>query len=412
MRKNAFDVNQVFELRTATVDYFGVGAIEKMHEIAAALKQDGIEKVIIVSSKSAYKKTGAWDVVKPALENQGIKFVLYNKVTPNPTDTATDEAAKMGLEFEAEAVIGIGGGSPIDVAKSVAIMLEYPGYKTSDLYKFKFQPTKAKPIIAINTTHGTGTEVNRFAVVTVKEDEYKPAIAYDCIYPTYAIDDPGLMVGLPENQTRFVSVDAVNHVTEAATSLAASPFSVLTAKETIELVHEYLPRALENPKDMEARYYLTYASAIAGISFDNGLLHYTHALEHPLSAVKPDLAHGLGLAMILPAVVKTVYPAVPQKLAEIYSPIIPNLKGVPEEAAEVAAAIEAWLFQLGITEKLEDLGFTEADLGKLVKLAQETPSLDLLLSMAPVKATPEVIYNIYKESLKPMKQQKETRKTA
>lgn len=249
-------------------------------------------------------------------------------------------------------------------------------------------------------------------MVTVSEDEYKPAIAYDCIYPKYAIDDPGLMVGLPENQTRFVSVDAVNHVTEAATFLASSPFSVLTAKETIELVSEYLPRVLENPKDIEVRYNLTYASAVAGISFDNGLLHYTHALEHPLSAVKPELAHGLGLAMILPAVVKTIYLAVPQKLAEIYSPIIPNLKGIPEEAEKVATAIEKWLFQVGITDKLEDLGFTEADLDKLVKLAQKTPSLDLLLSMAPIKASPEVIYKIYKESLKPMKQQEETQKTA
>jgi len=402
MKNLKFDVNQVVEIRTATLDYFGVGAIQKMHDIAASLSQDGIKKALVVSSKSAYLRTGAWDVIEPALKENGISFVLYNKVTPNPTDTSADEATVMGREFGAEVVIGIGGGSPIDVAKSAAIMLEYPDYTTSDLFQFKFTPTVAKPIIAINTTHGTGTEVNRFAVVTVTEKDYKPAIAYDCIYPKFAIDDPALMVKLPAHQTLYVSIDAVNHVTEAATTLAASPYSVMMAKETIELVHEYLPKAMANPEDLEARYYLTFASAIAGISFDNGLLHFTHALEHPLSAIKPELAHGLGLSMILPAVIKAIYAARPEVLAEIYAPIIPNLKGTADEAETVAKGIESWLFNLGVTQKLEDEGFSETDIDRLVELSFETPSLDLLLSMAPVEASRETIRAIYTESLKPM----------
>ena len=400
MKNLKFDVNQVVEIRTATLDYFGVGAIQKMHDIAASLSQDGIKKALIVSSKSAYLRTGAWDVIEPALKENGISFVLYNKVTPNPTDTSADEATAMGREFGAEVVIGIGGGSPIDVAKSAAIMLEYPDYTTSDLFQFKFTPNVAKPIVAINTTHGTGTEVNRFAVITVTEKDYKPAIAYDCIYPKFAIDDPALMVKLPALQTLFVSIDAVNHVTEAATTLVASPYSVMMAKETIELVHEYLPKALANPEDLEARYYLTYASAIAGISFDNGLLHFTHALEHPLSAIKPELSHGLGLAMILPAVIKAIYAAKPEVLAEIYAPIIPNLKGTADEAETVAKAIESWLVELGVTQKLEDEGFSETDIDRLVELSFETPSLDLLLSLAPVKASRETIRAIYTESLK------------
>jgi alcohol dehydrogenase len=400
MKNLKFDINQVVEIRTATLDYFGVGAIQKMHDIAASLSQDGIKKALIVSSKSAYLRTGAWDVIEPALKENGISFVLYNKVTPNPTDTSADEATAMGRKFGAEVVIGIGGGSPIDVAKSAAIMLEYPNYTTSDLFQFKFTPNVAKPIIAINTTHGTGTEVNRFAVITVTEKDYKPAIAYDCIYPKFAIDDPALMVKLPALQTLFVSIDAVNHVTEAATTLVASPYSVMMAKETIELVHEYLPKALANPEDLEARYYLTYASAIAGISFDNGLLHFTHALEHPLSAIKPELSHGLGLAMILPAVIKAIYAARPEVLAEIYAPIIPNLKGTADEAETVAKAIESWLIELGVTQKLEDEGFSETDIDRLVELSFETPSLDLLLSMAPVEASRETIRAIYTESLK------------
>lgn len=98
-----------------------------------------------------------------------------------------------------------------------------------------------------------------------------------------------------------------------------SPYSILLAKEAVRLIVRYLPVAVNDPENLVARYYLLYASAIAGISFDNGLLHLTHALEHPLSAVKPEIAHGLGLGAILPAVVKTIYPAVAEVLADIYS---------------------------------------------------------------------------------------------
>ena len=394
------DINQVFELRTKTTDYFGVGAINKINDIARELSQNGIKKVIVVASRSAYIKTGAWDKVEPALKENNIDSVVYNGVTPNPMDSQVDEATKKGIDFGAQAVIGIGGGSPIDVAKSVAIMIKYPERNCQELYEFAFTPEDALPIIAINTTHGTGTEVNRFAVVSISSKEYKPAIASDCIYPMYSIDDPALMTGLSPKQTLFVSIDALNHVTEAATTAVASPYSIMMAKETIRLVAEYLPKIIEDPKNLEARYYLTYASAIAGISFDNGLLHFTHALEHPLSAVKPELSHGLGLAMILPAVVKEIYRSLPERLANLFAPIVPGLKGVKEEDNKIASGIEKWLKTMGVPQKLEDEGFSNRDLDKLVKLSQETPSLDGLLGIAPIKASPEVIKRIYKNSLK------------
>lgn len=396
-------INQVFEMRCRTIDYFGVGAINKFYDIAKDLKENrGIDRIILVTGRSSYKKCGAWDVVKPALEESGIEYVLYDKVGPNPTVDMIDEAKEMGVEFGAQAVIGIGGGSPIDTAKSVAILLDYPDKTGRDLYEFKFKPTKAKPIIAINTTHGTGTEVDRFAVASILEKEYKPAIAYDFIYPLYAIDDPALMTKLPANQTRYVTIDALNHVNEAATTKATNPYSILLAQETVRLISRYLPEALAHPENLQARYYLLYASAIAGISFDNGLLHFTHALEHPLSAVKPDLAHGLGLAMLLPAVVKHIYPATPEILAEVYRPIVPEARGYPGEAEFVAKRIEQWLFSIGIKEKLTDVGFGEDDIDRLTKLAMETPGLDGLLAMAPIEANEDVIRAIYRDSLYPL----------
>jgi len=402
MWESKVNIYNVFELRCRTLCYFGVGAINKIKDIATELKKAGVEKIVVVTDKVAYKVTGAWDIIETTLKEGGIDYILYDGVLPNPTVDQIDEATKMAKEFGAQAVIGIGGGSPIDTAKSVAILLEYSDKNAWELYELKFVPTKAKPIIAVNTTHGTGTEVDRFAVASILEKNFKPAIAYDCIYPTYAIDDPALMRTLPPNQTKFTSIDAVNHVTEAATTVLASPYSILLAKETIRLISRYLPQALAHPDDLVARYYLLYASAVAGISFDNGLLHFTHALEHPLSAMKPDLAHGLGLAMLLPAVVKHIYPAVPEIIADIYEPIIPDLKGVPGEAEKAAAGIENWLFNLGITEKLADVGFKEGDIPKLVELATTTPSLDLLLKSAPIKATKRVIEAIYKDSLNPL----------
>lgn len=392
-------INEIREIRSKTTVYLGVGAIEKIYDIASNLKNMNIDKVLIVTGRGAYRKTGAWEYVEKALEKENITYILYNEVTPNPTVDQVDEAARMGNELGAKAVIGIGGGSPIDAAKSVAILLEYKDKTARDIYEFKFTPEKAAPVIAINLTHGTGTEGDRFAVVSIPEKEYKPAIAYDCIYPLYAIDDPQLMVKLPIHQTCYVSVDAINHVVEASTSKVANPYTILLAKETVRLVSRYLPQALQHPGDLTARYYLTYASLIAGICFDNGLLHFTHALEHPLSGVKPDLSHGLGLGILLPAVIKEIYPSVSEVLADILSPIVCGLEGNPGEAEIAAKGIEKWLYSIGITEKLTDLGFKENDVEKLTKLAFETPSLDLLLSMAPIDADEKVVSNIFRNSL-------------
>ena len=265
-----------------------------------------------------------------------------------------------------------------------------------------FAPDKAAPIVSINLTHGTGTETNRFAVVTNLEKNFKPAIAYDCIYPMFAIDDPQLMTKLSPKQTRYVSIDAVNHVVEAATSTVASPFSITLAKQVIELVAKYLPKALENPEDLEARYYLAYAAMLGGVSFDNGLLHYTHALEHPLSAVKPELSHGLGLAILLPAVIKRIYKDKPHVLADILSPIAKGLKPDASDADKAAKEVQNWLESVGVSEKLEDEGFKDSDVERLTELVYTTPSLEGLLQIAPSGCDREVVREIYKNSIKPL----------
>lgn len=399
MWENDINVNQIFEIRTRTTVFFGCGAIEKIDYVSEQLKLNGIDKLIVVSGKNAYKSTGAWEYVEKALKKHSIEYINYDGVTPNPTTHSVDEATKLAKDFGAKAVIAIGGGSPIDAGKSVAILLEHANKTASDLYEYKFVAQRAVPIVAINLTHGTGSETNRFAVVTVPEKEYKPAIAYDCIYPMFAIDDPNLMKKLSLNQTKYVSIDAVNHVVEAATSKVASPYAVTLAREVVEMVAKYLPIAIENPEDAKARYYLAYAAMMGGVCFDNGLLHYTHALEHPLSAVKPELAHGLGLAMLLPSVVKEIYAEKADTLSYILEPIVGTVDANTTQACAVGQKVYEWLKSVGVPNKLKDEGFVEADIDKLVSLAQTTPSLDGLLSLAPNEANVERIKEIYKTSM-------------
>ncbi len=402
MWEKDIDINEIREIRTRTSVFFGVGAIKKIDDIAKDLRLKGIDKVIVMSGRNSYKATGAWDYVEKALKNNNIGYVNYDQVTPNPTTQHVNEAAKLAKDFGAKSVIAIGGGSPTDAGKSVAILMEYPDKNANDIYEFKFTPEKAAPIVSINLTHGTGTETNRFAVVTVPEKDFKPAIAYDCIYPMYAIDDPKLMTKLSPKQTRYVSIDAVNHVVEAATSTVTSPYCVTLAREVIADVVKYLPKALENPDDLEARYFLAYAAMMGGVCFDNGLLHYTHALEHPLSAVKHELSHGLGLAILLPAVIKVIYREKANILADILSPIVPGLKGEASEADSAAKGVQDWLASVGVTEKLVDEGFSDADVSRLVDLVYTTPSLGGLLDIAPTGNKREIVEEIYKNSLQPL----------
>jgi alcohol dehydrogenase class IV len=139
---------------------------------------------------------------------------------------------------------------------------------------------------------------------------------------------------------------------------------------------------------------------LAGLAIDYSYTHLTHVLEHPLSALNPDLPHGLGLAILLPAVVKETYPAVPEILAEIYEPIVPGLKGVPGEAEKLACGIKDWLKDMGIKERLVDVGFDESQVERLTDLAMSTPLLSQMLSQAPVKVDRELVKRIYLNSLR------------
>lgn len=402
MWEESIDINRITEIRVKTTAFLGVGAIRKMAFIAQELASRGVKNVLCVTGGKSYKTTGAFAEVEKACKDNGIAITLYDKVTPNPTTVSIDEAAALGIKNNCTAVIAIGGGSPLDAGKSAALILANPDHNAEEIYTGKFAPTVAAPIIAVNLTHGTGSEVDRFAVATVPHLNYKPAVGFDCLYPLYAIDDPALMASLPPNQTRYVSIDAVNHCLEGATSKVANPLSIELAVNVIYLVAKWLPKVLDNPNDLRARYFLAYAALLGGTAFDNGLLHITHALEHPLSALKPELAHGLGLSMIVPAVVEASWPGAAEVLALILQPIVPGLKGTLDEAKKAAKGVEDWLKSVGVPQKLSDEGFDKDSIPELVKLVHTTPGLSALLDIAPVEVKSEKITEIYTKSMKPM----------
>ncbi len=400
MFEKYLNIDAVHEIRSRAFIYFGFGAIEKMNAIAEDFKSKGIDKVLVVASGTAYKKSGAWEPTEKALSKAGIAYLLFDQVKPNPDTDTIDSAVAQAREFGAKSVIGIGGGSPIDTAKSIAILLANSGYSAKDLYEWKFLPVKALPIVAINLTHGTGTEGNRMAVATINSTQYKPSIAFECIYPTWSIDDPNLMISLPPKQILYTTIDAMNHVIESATTTVTNMFAVTLAREALALCAQYLPIAMADPTDKIARFHLAYAALIAGISFDNGSLHYTHALGHTLSGMRPEVIHGQALAVLLPAILENIYPACPDVLADILSPVVPGLKPVASDAAKAARGVEEWLFKMGSDQKMAELGFTEADIETLTELVFTTPSLGALLAVTPTKATKETVSEMFKKSMK------------
>ncbi len=404
MWEDSVNIHFVTEIKAKSSVFLGVNAIQKLDPMLEQWKKRGITSILAITGGRSYKVSGAWEHVQALCTKHNLTLTLFDKVSPNPTTDMINEAVTLGFSVKADFVLAIGGGSSIDTAKATAALLANPGHTAEQLFTFQFAPAKALPLAVINLTHGTGSEVNAGAVATLTALNYKPAIFYPCLYPAFSIDDPALMTNLSPQQSLYVSLDALCHAWETATTLVASPFSILLAKEAIRLVVKFLPLLQADPQDMKARYCLLYASLLAGIAFDNTALHYAHALEHPLSALKPDLPHGLGLAMLLPAVLEVAFAAHPTRNLELLAPIpgINSLKADPSHAPLAAKALENWIFSLGVNQKLENEGFFSHDIEKLCALTMETPALAMLLKIAPAPATPEVLASIYAKSLKEM----------
>ncbi len=223
--------------------YFGLNTIDN-----ASKYLTGFKKLIIVTGKRSAKISGALDDILKILDEKGIEYSIYNKIRPNPiTDNVRGLAEKYKAE-EAEGFIAIGGGSIIDAVKAARAVISGGGDIVEYLEGKRPIPENQPFLLAINLTHGTGTEIDKYAVVTILETKEK--IGFAPGYPTVSIDDPRYTVTLPRNQTIYTSIDALAHAVESATSVYASPYTYLLAAEAVKYIVAYLPRALKNPSDI------------------------------------------------------------------------------------------------------------------------------------------------------------------
>ncbi len=371
--------------------FFGPGSIEALEKWVSQFK-----RVYLVTGRKSAEVSGALKDVVSILERSGVKFERFAEVFPNPTNSLVNKLGELMWRFGAEAVIAIGGGSVIDTAKNAAVVAVCGG-RIEEFIKGKREVRGALPIAAINLTHGTGTEVDRYAVTTIEETKEKISLAHPAIYPSISIDEPRYLLTLPKNQTIYTSLDTLYHAIESATTRGSPPIVEPIAEEAVKLIAKYLPKAVENPRDLEARYWLLYASMLAGIAIDLGRTHLVHAVEHALSGIKPELAHGAGLAIVGPKIVEHTYRAVPEKLWRLLRHIDPELQPIPDHAEKAARAVEEFQRRVGFMEKLRDYGFSEGDVAEVVKLTMT--SLGFLVKLAPFDVSEEMVKEVFLKSL-------------
>ena len=354
-------------------------------------------RVYVVASRGAARVSGALADVERYLRASGVGYEVFSGVFPNPTASLVDTVAELIWRYGAEAVIAVGGGSTIDVAKIASVVASCGGRTRDYLRRFR-DVCGALPVAAVNLTHGTGSEVDRYAVATIEETHEKVSVASEHIYPSLGVDDPRYLVTLPRAHTIYTSLDAFYHAIESSTSRSSSPLTRSLAEEVVRLVSRWLPVAVSNPSDLEARYWLLYASLLAGIAVDNSRTHLIHALEHALSGLEPRLAHGAGLAALGPAAIEVLYKEVPEVLHRLLKYLDPSLRPDPEDSSKAAAAVRRFQVEVGFSESLLEYGFTADRANEVTSIAFK--SLGYLLSLAPLEVDEDLIKRIYLNSLR------------
>jgi len=348
-----------FKLRYAdTTLFFGEKSIA---DLEAWVR--GKQIIGLVMSRSAAKTSGALQEVLEILTTHNIVYVPFNDVTPNPSASQAVSCAELFRKERVDSIIAIGGGSVIDVGKTVSLLIN-SSLSPLDLVK-GVRAEKATPLATINLTHGTGSEIDRYAVLTFEETGEKRG--FTARYPEVSIDDPRFALTLPRDQTLFTSLDAFYHAYESATSSHTNMFVQTLSSEAAEIIATNLPETLENLRSIEHRSRLLYASMIAGISIDMALTHLNHALEHAFSGLNPNLPHGEGLAILGPRIIYHVHKAVPEDSAVILKHLDPSIRPVAEDAGKAYTAVKEFQRRLGLERRLSDYGFGPDDIPSIIR---------------------------------------------
>ncbi|MDM0554464.1 L-threonine dehydrogenase [Clostridium perfringens] len=354
----------------------------------------GFKKALIVTDK-VLGQIGIVKKVTDVLDNKNIEYAIYDETKPNPTVKNVNDGLALLKEKECDFVISLGGGSAHDCAKGIALLATNGG-EIKDYEGVDKSKKPQLPMVGINTTAGTGSEMTLFAIITDEERHIKMALVDKHLTPIIAVNDPMLMLAMPKSLTAATGMDALTHAIEAYVSTAATPITDACAEKAIELISNYLVNAVEDGQDVEARDMMAYAEYLAGMAFNNASLGYVHAMAHQLGGFY-NLPHGVCNAILLPHVQEYNKATSASRLAKIAKIMGGNIEGLTDEqGADLCIDMIKSLSQtIGIPEGLGLLGVKESDFETLA-----TNALNDACSLTnPRKGNLEEVIAIFKKAM-------------
>jgi alcohol dehydrogenase class IV len=363
MKRGIFMMTKANTFLSPNKVMLGNGAVSHVGREAERL---GAEKALIVTDEGVVK-AGLVEGVGESLRAHKIHTEIFDKVEVEPSARIVDECAQVARDEGYDIIIGIGGGSSLDVAKGAAIMATNKG-KVVDYAGTDLVPIRGLPKVLLPTTAGTGSEVTRVLVITDESDKSKKAVFSDFILADVAIVDPLLTISMPPAITADTGMDALVHAIETYVSVNATPFSDVLAIEAIHLIAENLPAAYAKASNIEARFNMALAATLAGMAFTSGGLGAVHALAYALGT-EYHLSHGRSNAVMLPYVVDYNKIGNLSKYANIARAMGENIEGLSTyEAAERLVTGLHWLLEnISIPTKISAYGVSREDIPKLVE---------------------------------------------
>ncbi len=352
---------------------FGPGVLDLLAETPFLPK--GSKALIVMSSGGSMVRSGVLGRIQGLLSARGVGSMVYDRVRPNPESEQVDEAAAVARDSGADFLVGLGGGSPLDVARTAASMARNPGrfwdYVQGGSGGKKTPENPPLPTVAIPTTAGTGSEMNCRAVISKTGSSEKLAWGSEADFAALAVVDPDLTLTLPPRQTALTGLDAMFHAMEGFLSTRRQPITDLMALEAVHLVANHLPKALADGSDRAARTVLAWAATSGGICLSQAGATAQHALEHALSALRPDLPHAAGLVLLCRAFFRRLAEKAPDRFLELSLALgCPELEAGPEGFHR---ALDRLLAEVGLGElKARDFGLDPSMAGLLADNALAT----------------------------------------
>ena len=364
--------------------------IECLKEVPSFIKENNLKKALIVTDK-VLVQIGLVGKVTDLLEANEIEYIIYDETKPNPTVKNVEDGLTILKEGNCDFVISLGGGSPHDCAKGIALLATNGG-SIKDYEGVNMSSKPQLPLIAINTTAGTASEMTIFSIITDEDRHVKMALVDKHMTPVMAVNDPMLMTAMPKSLTAATGMDALTHSIEAYVSTNATPITDACAEKSIELITNYLKRAVDNGDDLEARDMMAYSEFLAGMAFNNASLGYVHAMAHQLGGFY-DLPHGVCNAILLPHVQEFNAKASASKLRKVASIMGVDVSNMNDEEGASACinAIKDLSQSIGIPAGLKELGVKVEDFDILATNALK----DACGLTNPIVATHEDIVKIF-----------------